>query len=137
MKAKFNWEDPFLLSQQLSDDERAIAEAARALRPDKLQPRVLMAARHEKLFDRDIMNEAGAMGFLGSTIEGYGCAGLGYVAYGLIAREVGAGGQRLPQRHQRAKLTGHAPHQRLRHRSAESRSTCPSSPPANGSAASV
>ncbi len=86
MKAKFNWEDPFLLSQQLSDDERAIAEAA-GLRPDKLQPRVLMAARHEK-FDRDIMNEAGAMGFLGSTIEGYGCAGLGYVAYGLIAREV-------------------------------------------------
>ncbi len=87
MKAKFNWEDPFLLSQQLSDDERAIAEAAHTFCQDKLQPRVLMAARHEK-FDRDIMNEAGAMGFLGSTIEGYGCAGLGYVAYGLIAREV-------------------------------------------------
>ena len=87
MKAKFNWEDPFLLMQQLSDDERAIVEAAHTFCQEKLQTRVLMAARHEK-FDRDIMNEAGAMGFLGSTIEGYGCAGLGYVAYGLIAREV-------------------------------------------------
>lgn len=87
MKAKFNWEDPFLLSQQLSEDERAIVEAAHTFCQEKLQTRVLMAARHEK-FDRDIMNEAGAMGFLGSTIEGYGCAGLGYVAYGLIAREV-------------------------------------------------
>jgi glutaryl-CoA dehydrogenase len=87
MSAKFNWEDPFFLSQQLSDDERAIAEAAHQFCQEKLQTRVLMAARHEK-FDRNIMNEAGAMGFLGSTIEGYGCAGLSYVAYGLIAREV-------------------------------------------------
>ncbi len=87
MKAKFNWEDPFLLSQQLSDDERAIVEAARAFCHEKLQPRVLMAARHEK-FDREIMNEFVAMGFLGSTIEGYGCAGLNYVCYGLVAREV-------------------------------------------------
>ncbi|OOG52229.1 acyl-CoA dehydrogenase [Polaromonas sp. C04] len=87
MKAKFNWEDPFLLSEQLSDDERAIVEAAHAFCQEKLQPRVLMAARHEK-FDREIMNEFGAMGFLGSTIEGYGCAGLNYVSYGLVAREV-------------------------------------------------
>jgi len=87
MKAKFNWEDPFLLSEQLSDDERAIVEAARTFCQEKLQTRVLMAARHET-FDREIMNEAGAMGFLGCTIEGYGCAGLSYVAYGLIAREV-------------------------------------------------
>lgn len=87
MKAKFNWADPFMLGQQLTEDERAIAEAAHTFCQDKLQTRVLMAARHEK-FDRDIMNEAGAMGFLGSTIEGYGCAGLSYVAYGLIAREV-------------------------------------------------
>jgi glutaryl-CoA dehydrogenase len=87
MKAKFNWEDPFLLSEQLSDDERAIVEAAHTFCQEKLQTRVLMAARNEK-FDREIMNEAGAMGFLGSTIEGYGCAGLSYVAYGLIAREV-------------------------------------------------
>ena len=87
MSVKFNWEDPFFLSQQLSDDERAIVEAAHDFCQDKLQTRVLMAARHEK-FDREIMTEAGAMGFLGSTIEGYGCAGLSYVAYGLIAREV-------------------------------------------------
>jgi glutaryl-CoA dehydrogenase len=87
MSVKFNWEDPFFLSQQLSDDERAIVEAAHEFCQDKLQTRVLMAARHET-FDREIMTEAGAMGFLGSTIEGYGCAGLSYVAYGLIAREV-------------------------------------------------
>jgi glutaryl-CoA dehydrogenase len=87
MKAKFVWQDPFLLSEQLSDDERAIVEAAHNFCQEKLQPRVLMAARHEK-FDREIMNEAGAMGFLGSTIEGYGCAGLNYVSYGLVAREV-------------------------------------------------
>ncbi len=87
VKAKFNWADPLMLSEQLSDDERAIVEAAHTFCQEKLQTRVLMAARHEK-FDREIMNEAGAMGFLGSTIEGYGCAGLSYVAYGLIAREV-------------------------------------------------
>ncbi len=87
MKIKFNWEDPLFFSGQLTEDERAIQEAAHTFCQDKLQPRVLMAARHEK-FDREIMNEAGAMGFLGSTIEGYGCAGLSYVAYGLIAREV-------------------------------------------------
>ena len=87
MATKFNWEDPFFLSQQLSDDERAIVDAAHNFCQEKLQTRVLMAARNEK-FDREIMNEAGAMGFLGSTIEGYGCAGLSYVAYGLIAREV-------------------------------------------------
>ena len=87
MKAKFNWEDPFLLQEQLTEDERAIADAAHTFCQDKLQTRVLMAARHETFY-RDIMTEAGAMGFLGSTIEGYGCAGLSYVAYGLIAREV-------------------------------------------------
>ena len=87
MKAAFHWQDPFLLSEQLSEEERAIVDAAHTFCQEKLQTRVLMAARHEK-FDREIMNEAGAMGFLGSTIEGYGCAGLSYVAYGLIAREV-------------------------------------------------
>ncbi len=87
MKAVFDWKDPFLLTEQLSDDERAIADAAHSFCQDKLQTRVLMAARHEK-FDREIMTEAGAMGFLGCTIEGYGCAGLNYVSYGLVAREV-------------------------------------------------
>ena len=87
MKLSFQWADPLLLTEQLSDDERAIAEAAHAFCQDKLQPRVLMAARHER-FDREIMNEFGTMGFLGPTIEGYGCAGLNHVSYGLIAREV-------------------------------------------------
>jgi glutaryl-CoA dehydrogenase len=87
VKPRFVWEDPLMLTEQLTDDERAIVEAAHTFCQEKLQTRVLMAARHEK-FDREIMNEAGAMGFLGSTIEGYGCAGLSYVAYGLIAREV-------------------------------------------------
>jgi glutaryl-CoA dehydrogenase len=87
MKPSFQWNDAFLLNDQLSDDERAVVDAAHTFCQERLQSRVLMAARHEK-FDREIMNEAGAMGFLGSTIEGYGCAGLSYVAYGLIAREV-------------------------------------------------
>jgi glutaryl-CoA dehydrogenase len=87
MTTRFNWEDPFFLTQQLTDDERAITEAAHSFCQEKLQTRVLMAARHET-FDREIMNEFGAMGFLGSTIEGYGCAGLNYVSYGLVAREV-------------------------------------------------
>ena len=87
MKPSFQWNDPFLLSAQLSDDERAIVDAAHNFCQEKLQTRVLMAARHET-FDREIMNEVGSMGFLGSTIEGYGCAGLNYVSYGLVAREV-------------------------------------------------
>jgi glutaryl-CoA dehydrogenase len=85
--ASFRWEDALLLDEQLSDDERAVREAAHAYCQDKLQTRVLMAARHEK-FDREIMNEMGALGLLGSTIEGYGCAGLNSVCYGLVAREV-------------------------------------------------
>jgi glutaryl-CoA dehydrogenase len=87
MKPSFQWDDAFLLNEQLSDDERAIVDAAHNFCQEKLQTRVLMAARHEK-FDREIMNEFGRMGFLGSTIEGYGCAGLNYVSYGLVAREV-------------------------------------------------
>jgi len=87
MKPTFQWQDPFMLSEQLTEDERAVVEAAHTFSQEKLQTRVLMAARHEK-FDREIMNEFGAMGFLGSTIEGYGCAGMNYVTYGLVAREV-------------------------------------------------
>ena len=87
MKAAFRWDDPFRLDDQLSPDERAVRDAAQAFCQDKLQPRVLLAARHEK-FDREIMNEMGALGLLGSTIEGYGCAGLNHVCYGLVAREV-------------------------------------------------
>lgn len=84
----FNWEDPLLLSQQLSTEERQISEAARAYCEQKLQPRVLTAYREER-FDREILNEMGEMGLLGATVaEEYGGAGLSHVAYGLIAREV-------------------------------------------------
>ena len=87
IKAQFKWDDAFLLDDQLSDEERMIRDAAQAYCQEKLLPRVLMANRHET-FDREIMNEMGALGFLGSTIEGYGCAGVNHVGYGLIAREV-------------------------------------------------
>jgi glutaryl-CoA dehydrogenase len=87
LKPSFRWDDALLFDEQLSDDERAVRDAARDYCQGKLQPRVLMAARHEK-FDRDIMTEMGALGLLGSTIEGYGCAGLNHVCYGLVAREV-------------------------------------------------
>jgi len=87
MPSKFTWDDPFFFDSQLSDDERAVRDAAAAYCQERLQPRVLMAARHET-FDRSIMNEMGELGLLGSTIEGYGCAGLNHVCYGLVAREV-------------------------------------------------
>ena len=86
-KAVFRWEDPLLLEDQLSDEERMVRDSARAYCQDKLLPRVLMAHRHET-FDREILNEMGALGMLGSTIDGYGCAGVNHVCYGLIAREV-------------------------------------------------
>ena len=83
----FRWEDPFHLDDQLSEDERLIRDTARNYAQEKLMPRILEANRHER-FDREIMNEMGALGFLGATIKGYGCAGVSYVCYGLIAREV-------------------------------------------------
>ena len=86
--AEFNWEDPLDLESHLSDDERMIRDSARAFCQDKLAPRIKKAFREEK-FDREIMNELGEMGFLGiMTAEAYGGSGLGYVAYGLVAREV-------------------------------------------------
>jgi len=83
----FQWDDALRLDSQLSEDERAIRDAAHAYAQDKLMPRVLMANRNES-FDREIMNEFGEMGFLGATLDGYGCAGVNYVSYGLISREV-------------------------------------------------
>lgn len=84
----FQWDDPLLFNQQLSDDEQQIRDAARAYCQEKLQPRVLIASREER-FDREIMNELGELGMLGATVaEEYGGAGLSHVAYGLIAREV-------------------------------------------------
>ncbi len=82
-----NWDDILLLDEQLTEEERIIRDAARAYAQDRLMPRILEANRHEK-FDREIMNEMGELGLLGSTIDGYGCAGTGYVSYGLVAREV-------------------------------------------------
>jgi len=88
IKAKFAWDDPLLLDQQLSEDERMVRDAARAYCQDKLAPRVLEAFRHEKT-DPKIFPEMGALGLLGPTIpEQYGGPGLNYVSYGLIAREV-------------------------------------------------
>jgi len=83
----FDWADPLLLDDALTEEERMVRDSARAYCQEKLLPRVLEANRHER-FDREIMNEMGALGFLGATIEGYGCAGVNYVSYGLIAREV-------------------------------------------------
>ena len=83
----FDWADPLLVDDMLSEEERLIRDSARAYCQEKLMPRVLTANREER-FDREIMNEMGELGFLGSTIQGYGCAGANYVSYGLIAREV-------------------------------------------------
>ncbi len=88
IKAKFAWDDPLLLDQQLSEDERMVRDAARAYCQDKLAPRVLEAFRHEKT-DAKIFPEMGALGMLGPTLpEQYGGPGLNYVSYGLIAREI-------------------------------------------------
>src|SRR5262245_53561049 len=87
-KARFVWEDPLLLNDQLSEDERMVRDAARDYCQDKLASRVLEAFRHEKT-DPEIFREMGAIGLLGPTIpEQYGGPGLNYVSYGLIAREV-------------------------------------------------
>jgi glutaryl-CoA dehydrogenase len=82
-----HWDDILLLDEQLTEEERLIRDTARDYCQNKLMPRVLEANRHE-IFHREIMNELGELGLLGSTIDGYGCAGASYVAYGLVAREV-------------------------------------------------
>ncbi len=84
----FHWQDPLLLDQQLTDDERMVRDAAYAYSQDKLLPRVLEAFRHERT-DVEIFSEMGELGLLGPTIaEEYGGSGMNYVSYGLIAREV-------------------------------------------------
>jgi glutaryl-CoA dehydrogenase len=86
----FTWDDPLDLASRLSDDERMIAQAARSYARERLLPRVVSAFAEER-FDREIMTEMGALGFLGATLpEAYGCAGVNHVAYGLIAREIEA-----------------------------------------------
>ena len=87
-EAAFSWQDPLHLNAQLSDEERLVSDAAHTFCQSQLMPRILLAHRHEH-FDRAIMREFGEQGMLGATLpEQYGGAGLSYVCYGLIAREV-------------------------------------------------
>jgi glutaryl-CoA dehydrogenase len=83
----FQWDDALRLDEQLTEDERAIRDAAHDYAQGKLQPRVLMAFRNES-YDRSIMQEMGDLGFLGATLDSHGCADVSYVAYGLISREI-------------------------------------------------
>src|ERR1700679_3924903 len=85
--ARFDWQDPLLLDDELLEDERMIRDSARAYAQDKLMPRIKLAFRDES-FDPEIIPEMGALGFLGSALTGYGCAETSYVAYGLIAHEL-------------------------------------------------
>lgn len=82
----FEWDDALCLDELLTDEERMVRDSARAYAQKRLMPRILQAHRHEE-FDVSIMKEMAELGFLGATIEGFGCAGINYVSYGLIARE--------------------------------------------------
>jgi len=86
-KPEFQWQDPLLIDACLEDEERMVRDSVHKYCQEKLMPRILEANRNEH-FDREIISEMGDLGLLGSTIEGYGCAGLNYVCYGLTAREV-------------------------------------------------
>lgn len=85
--SRFNWEDPLQLDDQLSAEERQIRDTARQYSQDQLLPRIVQAFRHEQT-DPAIFRELGALGLLGATLDGYGCAGASYVSYGLMAREI-------------------------------------------------
>ena len=86
-RASFQWDDPFQMGDQLSEDERLIRDTAAAFARDRLMPGIVQAHRHET-FDRNIFRDMGAAGLLGPTITGYGCAGVNYVSYGVVAREI-------------------------------------------------
>ena len=86
---KFNWEDPLFLEEQFTEDERLVRDTARQFAREKLLPRIVDAYDNETA-DRELFNEFGELGFLGPTIQGYGCAGVNYVCYGIIAREIEA-----------------------------------------------
>jgi glutaryl-CoA dehydrogenase len=86
-KPEFAWDDPFLLEEQLTEEERLVQASARDYAQQRLMPRILEANRHE-LIDRSIFHEMGELGLLGATIEGYGCAGVNPTSYGLVAREL-------------------------------------------------
>ncbi len=83
----FKWEDPLLLDLQLSEEERLIRDTARDFAQEKLLPRIIESNRNET-FDRAVMYEMAELGFLGAPLHGYGCAGIGYVAFGLVMREL-------------------------------------------------
>ena len=83
----FDWADPFGLDAALAEEERLVRDTARAFGEEKLMPRVVEAFREERI-DRGVIRELGELGFLGSTLHGYGCAGASYTAYGLAAREI-------------------------------------------------
>ena len=84
---RFNWEDPLLLDRSLTEEERMVRDSARAFADEHLMP-IVKAANRNETYDRSLMQRFGEAGLLGPTIEGYGCAGVSYVAYGLIAREI-------------------------------------------------
>ena len=86
-KARFNWEDPLNLRSCLTDEEQMIQDSAQAYCQEELMPGIVQANRHGT-FDKKILKDMGALGLLGPTIHGYGCAGVGYVSYGLIANAV-------------------------------------------------
>ncbi|SPY08872.1 acyl-CoA dehydrogenase [Oligella urethralis] len=86
-RAPFKWEDPFLLDEQLTEEERMVAESAETFCQEVLMPGILEANRNE-YFDTELMKRMGELGLLGATIDGYGCAGMSHVSYGLIARAV-------------------------------------------------
>ena len=87
VSGRFRWDDPLLLEDQLTDEERMVRDAAHRYAQDRLMPRILMQNRDEE-FERAVLPEMGEMGFLGAFIEGYGCPGIGFVASGLIMREL-------------------------------------------------
>jgi glutaryl-CoA dehydrogenase len=87
LKPTFKWDDPLLLEDQLTEEERMVRDSARSYAQGSLMPRIVQANRHEK-FDRSIITEMGELGFLGNTIQGYGCAGINNVASGLVTREI-------------------------------------------------
>src|SRR6476469_1085357 len=87
LKPAFKWDDPLLLEDQLSEEERMVRDSARSYAQGSLMPRILEANRHEK-FDRAVITEMGELGFLGATIEGSGCAGVNNVSSGLTTREI-------------------------------------------------
>jgi glutaryl-CoA dehydrogenase len=86
-RSPFSWDDPFLLGEQLTDEERMVSDTARNYAQSKLMPRILEANRYE-IFHREILTEMGELGMLGATIEGFGCAGVNNVCYGLMAHEI-------------------------------------------------